>query len=93
MNTSMLKVCDYALNIWAQLLTGGTKIDNGSDKINRGNELFRKLIIMHGYVGLLSNICCSSGLAPGKNAMSLVTEFLSTSDDENIILSLGRLHR
>ncbi|KAI9270590.1 hypothetical protein BDA99DRAFT_478483 [Phascolomyces articulosus] len=67
--------------------------ENETEKIKNGNELFRQLIILHGYIGLLSNICCSAGLAPGKNATSLVTEFMAENEDNNIILLLGQLHR
>ena len=55
--------------------------------------MFRQLIILHGYIGLLSNICCSAGLSPGKNATSLVAEFMAENEDNNIILLLGQLHR
>ncbi|ORY95778.1 hypothetical protein BCR43DRAFT_557706 [Syncephalastrum racemosum] len=67
--------------------------ENEDAKINSGNDTFRKLIIMHGYVGLLSNLCCSSGLAPGKNGASLVAEFISEDAQENMILLLGKLYR
>lgn len=68
-------------------------IDNETSKIEEGNTLFRQLIVMHDYVGLLSNICTSAALAPGKSATSLITEFMSGVGDENIVLMLGRLHR
>lgn len=64
-----------------------------SDKVERGNQLLRQMIQLHGYVGLLSNICCSSVLSHGRNGASLVTEFLSESKEENIIQLLGQLHR
>ncbi|GAN06879.1 conserved hypothetical protein [Mucor ambiguus] len=64
-----------------------------TDKVERGNELLRQMIQLHGYVGLLSNICCSSVLSHGRNGASLVTEFLSESKQENIIQLLGQLHR
>lgn len=64
-----------------------------TDKIERGNKVLRKLIELHGYVGLLSNICCSSVLSHGKNGTSLVTEFLSEAKENNIIELLGELHR
>lgn len=63
------------------------------DKIERGNQWLRQMIQLHGYVGLLSNICCSSVLSHGRNGASLVTEFLSESKPENIIQLLGQLHR
>ena len=62
-------------------------------KLERGNKILRHLIQLHGYVGLLSNICCSSVLSHGKNGVSLVTEVLSEAKDENIITLLGQLHR
>jgi E3 ubiquitin-protein ligase HUWE1 len=61
--------------------------------IERGNKVLRQMIELHGYVGLLSNICCSSVLSHGKNGVSLVTEFLSETKDDNIIQLLGQLHR
>ncbi|GAA5813130.1 hypothetical protein MFLAVUS_006599 [Mucor flavus] len=64
-----------------------------TDKIERGNRVLRQMIELHGYVGLLSNICCSSVLSHGKNGASLVTEFLSEPKEENIIQLLGQLHR
>lgn len=67
--------------------------ENETDKIERGNKMRRQLIELHGYVGLLSNICCSSVLSHGKNGASLVTEFLSESKNDNIIQLLGQLHR
>lgn len=69
------------------------RTENEDAKIQSGNDTFRKLIIMHGYVGLLSNLCCSSGLAPGKNGASLVAEFISEDEQENMILLLGKLYR
>ncbi|KAI8637213.1 hypothetical protein BD408DRAFT_447787 [Parasitella parasitica] len=64
-----------------------------TDKVERGNNVLRQMIQLHGYVGLLSNICCSSVLTHGRNGASLVTEFLSESKQENIIQLLGQLHR
>ncbi|KAI8145482.1 hypothetical protein BJV82DRAFT_39092 [Fennellomyces sp. T-0311] len=67
--------------------------ENEPDKIKKGNDLLRQLIILHGYIGLLSNICCSAGLSPGKNATSLVAEFMAEHENSNIISQLGQLHR
>ncbi|KAF7724152.1 hypothetical protein EC973_001277 [Apophysomyces ossiformis] len=64
-----------------------------TEKIERGNKLFRQLVEMFGYVGLLSNICTSTVLAHGKNGLSLVSEFISQDESDNIILQLGKLHR
>jgi E3 ubiquitin-protein ligase HUWE1 len=64
-----------------------------TDKVERGNHILRQMIQLHGYVGLLSNICCSSVLSHGRNGASLVTEFLSELKHENIIQLLGHLHR
>ncbi|CAO3635514.1 unnamed protein product [Mucor hiemalis] len=64
-----------------------------TDKVERGNKILRQMIELHGYVGLLSNICCSSVLAHGKNGTSLVTEFLSEARENNTIELLGELHR
>ncbi|KAI8978993.1 hypothetical protein BDB01DRAFT_852215 [Pilobolus umbonatus] len=67
--------------------------ERDKDKITKGNKVLRQMVQLHGYVGLLSNICCSSVLTHGKNAVSLVSEFLSESEEENIIQLLGQLHR
>ncbi|KAI8368284.1 uncharacterized protein BYT42DRAFT_522115 [Radiomyces spectabilis] len=67
--------------------------DDETEKIERGNKLFRQLIEMFGYVELLANICCSAILTHGKNGISLVNEFVSQDDNDNIILLLGHLHR
>ncbi|KAK4518814.1 ribosomal RNA biogenesis protein rrp5 [Mucor velutinosus] len=64
-----------------------------TDKVARGNQHLRQMIQLHGYVGLLSNLCCSALLSHGRNGASLVTEFLSESKQENIIQLLGQLHR
>lgn len=64
-----------------------------TERIQKGNELFRQMIQLHGYIGLLSNICCSSVLQHGKNGASLVSEFIAESEEENIISLLGRVHR
>ncbi|CAO3607400.1 unnamed protein product [Cunninghamella blakesleeana] len=67
--------------------------DNETEKIEKGNKMLRKFIIMYGYVGLLANICCSAILTHGKNGVALVNEFISQTGDDNIILLLGQLHR
>jgi E3 ubiquitin-protein ligase HUWE1 len=64
-----------------------------TEKLERGNKVLRQMIELHGYTGLLSSICCSSVLSHGKNGASLVTEFLQDSEQDNIILLFGRLHR
>lgn len=67
--------------------------ENEQDKIDSGNKLLRSLIQTHAYVSLLSNLCCCSVFSHGKNGVSLVTEFLNESENENVIQLLGRLHR
>ncbi|ORE21321.1 hypothetical protein BCV71DRAFT_241689 [Rhizopus microsporus] len=67
--------------------------ENEQDKIDSGNKLLRSLIQTHAYVNLLSNLCCCSVFSHGKNGVSLVTEFLNESENENVIQLLGRLHR
>lgn len=68
---------------------------NESDKqrVKEGNERWRQLIKTHAYVGLLSNLCCSSVFSHGKNGVSLATEFLNEENDQNVIDLLGELHR
>lgn len=69
-------------------------IEDETTKIEQGNSLFRRLVVLHGYVGLLSNICCSTALvSSSRNALSLVTEFTSEEGDNNILLLLGQLYR
>ncbi|EIE81892.1 hypothetical protein RO3G_06597 [Rhizopus delemar RA 99-880] len=67
--------------------------ENEFEKVNEGSKLLRQLIQTHAYVGLLSNLCCSSVFSHGKNGVSLATEFLSESGDRNVIQLLGQLHR
>ncbi|KAI7881687.1 hypothetical protein K492DRAFT_194128 [Lichtheimia hyalospora FSU 10163] len=57
--------------------------DNDTNQFEAGNALFRKFIILHGYIGLLSDISYSAGLSLGRSSSSLVAELLS-GDDENI---------
>ncbi|KAI8364986.1 hypothetical protein EDC96DRAFT_443776, partial [Choanephora cucurbitarum] len=66
---------------------------NDLSKVEKGNKILRQLIQLHGYVGLLSNICCSSILSHGKNASSLITELLSEPKENSVICQLGRLNR
>ncbi|KAI9321546.1 hypothetical protein BX666DRAFT_2072991 [Dichotomocladium elegans] len=69
-------------------------IDVKGNKIEEGNKLFRQLIILHGYIGLLSNICCSTGLiSSSRNSSSLVAEFTQEEGDSNILFLLGQLYR
>lgn len=69
-------------------------LEDETTKIEQGNSLFRRLVVLHGYVGLLSNICCSTALvSSSRNALSLVTEFTSEEGDNNILLLLGQLYR
>ncbi|KAI9282595.1 hypothetical protein BY458DRAFT_552211 [Sporodiniella umbellata] len=63
-----------------------------TEKVKQGNTYWRKLIQTHGYIGLLSNLCCSSVFSHGKNGISLVTEFLNEENDKNVIQLLGDLH-
>ncbi|KAI9022914.1 hypothetical protein CLU79DRAFT_859109 [Phycomyces nitens] len=67
--------------------------ENDTAKINRGNELFHNLIVLHGTAALLSNTCCSSILSHGKNGGILLAEVLEVSGKDNLITLLGHLYR
>ncbi|KAH8549675.1 hypothetical protein BGW37DRAFT_459292 [Umbelopsis sp. PMI_123] len=63
------------------------------EEIDRANKMFRKLVELHGFSTLLSNICTSPVFSHGKNGVAIVQEFVSQSEEPNILLLLGKLHR
>ncbi|KAJ2962784.1 hypothetical protein NQZ79_g2089 [Umbelopsis isabellina] len=67
--------------------------DSEPDRIERANKVFRKLVELHGFSTLLSNICTSPVFSHGKNGVAIVQEFVAESSEPNILLLLGELHR
>lgn len=69
-------------------------IDDDTNHFEAGNALFRKFIVLHGYIGLLSDISYSAGLSLGRSSSSLVAELLSGEDeDSNTIELVGAIYR
>nr|CAG8455076.1 13988_t:CDS:10 [Entrophospora candida] len=65
---------------------------NDTAKIEAANKTFRTLITLHGYVGLLSDVYCSTVFSHGKSVSSSLIEAFVGNDNE-ILSSLGKLHR
>lgn len=63
------------------------------ERFEHANKVFRKLVELHGFSTLLSNICTSPVFSHGKNGVAIVQEFVAQSEEPNILLLLGKLHR
>ncbi|RUS26303.1 hypothetical protein BC938DRAFT_470948 [Jimgerdemannia flammicorona] len=78
-------------------LNGRYKLSNAapeldSEKVKNANEVFRTLITLHGFVGLLSDVCCAPVFSHSKSGMAVIQEFIGLAG-ETIIPLLGQLHR